>query len=586
MVTEENFPVFGSMRLTYLLYFLNLAMAALLVYDLGVLSQSEIEPLVDAAYLLLALGSLVVTILRKKREDRTAVVLLALLIAGCSFAALRDVFPSFAPFIPHIEQSYLALVFIYLAYGLSRATKLLYSGSINAMLLFAGSFAIIILAGSFLLTLPLATVNGISYIDALFTATSAVSVTGLAVLNTGVDFTLFGQSVILLLIQLGGLGILTFTSFFAYFFQSGSSFREGMYLQDMISSDSLGDVWGLVLRIVAFTVGFELAGAVLIFWTVQPFAGEMNFWEQVFFSIFHSVSGFCNAGFSTLGNSLYEGAWRFNYGMHWVVAVLFIFGGLGFKIIFNAFKYVQTYTKRRISSLFNGKPFVMPVRLVTLDARIVLTTTGLLIGFGTIFFFIAEYNHTLSEHSSFFGKFTTAFFGAVTPRTAGFNSVDMAALSMPAIMLTLLLMWIGASPASTGGGIKTSTFALATLNILSIARGRRRIEIASRQVSSMAVNRAFAIISLSLIILGLSVFFVMLFDPHLGLLNVAFECFSAYSTVGLSLGITASLSTPSKIVILLTMFVGRIGAINILVGMMRQMNREYYHFPKENIVIN
>lgn len=577
------------MRLTYLqglLYFFNLAMAGLLVYDLGVPPQTHIEPLVDAAYLLLAIGSLIVTILRKKREDRTAIVLLAILIVGCSFAALRNVFPSFAPFVPQVEQGYLVLVFIYLIYGFSRATKLLYSGSVNAMLLFAGSFAIIILAGSFLLTLPLATTNGISYIDALFTATSAVSVTGLAVLNTGVDFTLFGQSVILLLIQLGGLGILTFTSFFAYFFQSGSSFKEGMYLQDMISSDSLGDVWGLILRIVGFTLSFELAGAVLIFWAVQPVAGDMNIWEQLFFSIFHSVSAFCNAGFSTLGNSLYEGAFRFNYGMHWVVAILLIFGGLGFKIIFNAFKFIQTYLKRRISAIFNRKPFVMPVRLVTLDARIVLTTTGLLIGIGTIFFFIAEYNHTLAEHSSFFGKFTTAFFGAVTPRTAGFNSVDMAALSMPAVMLTLLLMWIGASPGSTGGGIKTSTFALATLNILAIARGRRRIEIASRQVSSLAVNRAFAIISLSLIVLGLSVFFVMLFDPHLGLLNAAFECFSAYSTVGLSLGITATLSTPSKIVILLTMFIGRIGAINILVGMMRQMNREYYHFPKENIVIN
>lgn len=583
------------MRFTALqatLYSFNILMAALLVLDLGVWDLPFFEKWIDLGYVTLGAISLILTAWRNLREirqpnrDRTGIWMLSFLVLAAGFAALRDVFPTFAPFIPQVEQSYLVLVFLYLIYALSRATRLLYTGSINAMLLFAGSFVVIILSGSFLLTLPQATYNGISYLDALFTSTSAVSVTGLAVMNTGTDFTLFGQSVILALIQLGGLGILTFTSFFAYFFQSGSSFREGMYLRDMISTDSLDDVLGLAARIVGFTLSIELAGAALIFWSVQPFAGDMKLGEQLFFSFFHAVSGFCNAGFSTLGNSLYEGVWRFNYGMHWVIAFLFIMGGLGFNIIFNAFVYIRTFLKKWLVYLIRREPVIMPVRLITLDARIVLTTTGVLILAGTIFFFIVEYRNTLAEHASLFGKFTTAFFTAVTPRTAGFNSVDMTALTLPAIMFTLLLMWIGASPASTGGGIKTSTFALATLNILAIARGKRRIEVASRQVSSMAVNRAFAIISLSLVILGISTFLVLLFDPQLGLLNVAFECFSAYSTVGLSLGITASLSTPSKIVIILTMFVGRIGTINILVGMLRQVNREYYHFPRENIVIN
>jgi trk system potassium uptake protein len=569
------------MRFTFLqvsLYAFNLAAAALLIYDLGFPPYGASHPWVEWGYMTLSAGSFGLAALRLWREspsrqrDYVSVALPALVFLLVAAPGMRDV--------------YLTLLFLYLTYAFSRATRLLYSGAINAMLLFAGSFVILILAGSLLLTLPLATVEGISWLDALFTSTSAVCVTGLVVTDTGASFTLFGQAVIMGLIQLGGLGILTFTSFFAYFFQSGSSFKEGMYIRDMISSENLGDVLGLAARIVLFTFSVELIGAALIFWSAQPYSGGISLGEQIFFALFHSVSGFCNAGFSTLSNSLYEGVWRFNYPLHWVVAFLFIMGGLGYAIVFNAYMYTRVFIVQMTRSFFQKTPMVMPARLINLNARIVLITTGLLIGAGTIFFFFAEYRNTLAEHTSLFGKFTTAFFCAVTPRTAGFNTVDVAAMTMPAIMVTILLMWIGASPASTGGGIKTSTFALATLNIMAIARGKRRIELASRQVSSLAVNRAFAIVSLSLIVIGFSVFFVSAFDPHLGLLNVAFECFSAYSTVGLSLGITANLSPPSKIVIILTMFIGRIGTINILVGMLRQVSGEYYQYPKENILIN
>ena len=583
------------MRFTFLqglLYFFNITTAALLIYDLGFFQSYPLQAWADVGYLLLLSVSLILTILRNQTEllarskDRTGIGLLIAIIIPCSVAALRDVIPFLPPYLLHVEQAYLVLVFVYLIYAFSRATRLLYSGSINAMLLFVGSFAILIFLGSFLLTLPQATVGDISYINALFTSTSAVSVTGLAVVDTGSAFTLFGQAVILGLIQLGGVGILTFTTFFTYFFQSGGSFREGMYIRDMISSETLGNVLELAARIVAFTFSVELIGAGLIFWSIQPFVSGMGLGEQLFFSLFHSVSGFCNAGFSTLQNSLYEGAWRFNYNFHWVIALLLIIGGLGFNIIFNSYLYIKTIFKKIFNWAIHQTPLIMPVRLITLNAQIVLVTTAILIGAGTILFFFTEYQNTLSEHHSFWGKITTAFFLSVTPRTAGFNTVNMAALAAPTIMITLLFMWIGASPASTGGGIKTSTFALATLNIMAIARGKRRIELASRQISSLAVNRAFAILSLSLVVLGLSIFFVSFFEPHLSLMKVAFECFSAYGTVGLSLGITSTLSTPSKIVLILTMFTGRIGAINILVGMLRQVNTEYYHYPKENILIN
>ncbi|MBK6902721.1 MAG: potassium transporter [Saprospirales bacterium] len=583
------------MRFTLLqgiLYTVNIATAVLLASDLGILKESHFDVWVDVGYFLLAAATLVLTILRNKeqvqvaRRDRVAVWLLSVILIPCTLAALRNAVPGLVPYGPYMEQIYLVLIFLYLLYALSRATRLLYSGAINAMVLFAGSFAIVILIGSFLLTLPLATTTGISYIDALFTSTSAVSVTGLAVVDTGTTFTLFGQSVILALIQVGGLGILTFTSFFAYFFQSGNSFREGMVIRDMISSETLGNVLGLAARIVGFTLTIELIGAVLIFWTSEPFASDMTLGERMFFALFHSVASFCNAGFSTLPNNLYEGAWRFNYNLQWVVIIMLIIGGLGFNIIFNFFVYLKTFLKKLYNKIRYRKQIVMPVRLITLNAKIVLTTTGILLLVGTVVFFFTEYGNSLKEHQTWFGKFTTAFFMSATPRTGGFNTVDYTALTIPTLMVTLLFMWIGASPASTGGGIKTTTFALATLNILAIARGKRRIELASRQISSLAVNRAFAILCLSLIVLGFSVMFVSLFEPQLGLMKVAFECFSAFGTVGLSMGVTPTLSPPSKIVIILTMYIGRIGMINILVGMLRQMNAEYYQYPKEDILIN
>jgi len=578
--------------LQWILYSFNIATTALLVYDLGVLRQGLYDAWVDIGYFSLTAVTLALTVYRNKRQihpaqrDRFAVWALSVILVPCTLAALRNAAPALIPVGPYAEQAYLVLIFLYLLYALSRATRLLYSGAINAMVLFAGSFLIVILLGSFLLTLPQATTKGISYIDALFTATSAVSVTGLAVVDTGTAFTFFGQVVVLLLIQIGGLGILTFTSFFAYFFRSGSSFREGMAIRDMISSDTLGNVLELAAKIVGFTLSIELAGALLIFWSTGPFATGLNMGERAFFSVFHSVASFCNAGFSTMTNNLYEGAWRFNYGMQWIIALLLIFGGLGFNIIFNSFLYIKTFIKKLADRIIRGNPIIMPVRIITLNARIVLTTTGILLLSGTILFFFSEYRNALAEHSSWFGKLTTAFFMSVTPRTGGFNTVDYAALTLPTLLFTILFMWIGASPASTGGGIKTTTFALATLNILAIARGKRRIELASRQISSLAVNRAFAILCLSLIMLGFSILAVSYFDPQLGLMKTAFECFSALGTVGLSMNVTPTLSAPSKIVIILTMYVGRIGAINILVGMLRQINTEYYHYPKEDIVIN
>ncbi|GAA4280116.1 TrkH family potassium uptake protein [Gaetbulibacter aestuarii] len=469
-------------------------------------------------------------------------------------------------------------LFLYLLIRLSFLIKYIYKIYFNPAILFVGSFGIFSLIGAFFLMLPKVTTHGISFIDALFTSTSAICVTGLIVLDTAKDFTQLGQTVIMVLIQIGGLGILTFTSFFAYFFKENSSFSEGMYIKDFTSSENLYDVFNLAVKIVLFTLGIEAIGALLIYTSISDDPTVNN---KFFFSIFHSVSAFCNAGFSTSSSSFYAATLRFNYGLQWVVMILIVCGGLGYNIVFNIFTYFKTF----LLNLFKAKK-IKTVRVITLNSKLILVTTLVLLLAGGLFFYFGEANFTQKAHTSIFGKITTAMFSSVTPRTAGFNTVDYTHMATPSLLFVILLMWIGASPASTGGGIKTSTFAIATLNIFATARGKKRIEINSREISSSTVNRAFSIISISLIIIGVAIMFLLYFEPDKTLMELAFECFSAYSTVGLSLNVTPTLSYGGKIVIILVMFLGRIGMLNLLFGIMGEVEQKFYQYPQENILIN
>ena len=455
---------------------------------------------------------------------------------------------------------------------------------LNPAQLFVLSFSIIILIGSLLLMLPKATHEGISFINALFTATSAVCVTGLAVVDTGQYFTVFGQSIILILIQVGGLGIMTFTSYFSYFFRGDSSYENQLQLKEMTNTERIADVFSTLKKIILLTVLIEGIGVLIIFNSLDE-ALFPSFTDRTFFSVFHSVSAFCNAGFSTLSSSLYEVGFKFNYPLHLVIAFLFIIGGLGFPIIFNGFYYVKHLFVNRIFTRRRRNRAVHLPWVVNINTRIVLITTAILIVGGTAMFYFFEYNNTLEEHSTW-GKMVTAFFGATTPRTAGFNSIDTSALAFPTIMLVFLLMWIGASPGSTGGGIKTSTIAVATLNYFSIARGKDRIEVFNREIGDQSIKRAFAIISLSLVVVGFSTFCISYFDSEKSLMDIAFECFSAYSTSGLSLGITSSLTSPSKLVIIATMFVGRVSMLTIMIAVVKKVKYLKYKYPTEEISIN
>lgn len=474
--------------------------------------------------------------------------------------------------------------FVVFVVEFSRQTTAVYRLTKNPANLFIFSFALIVLVGSGLLMLPNATYSGIGFVDALFTSTSAVCVTGLVVVDTGTYFTTFGQLVILGLIQIGGIGILTFTSFFGLFFRGGFSLQNQLFLKDVTSTSKLAEVGSIVKTIIAFTLLVEVAGALLIFSQLDK-AVLPDLGDRIFFAGFHSVSAFCNAGFSTLANSLFDVNFRFNYSLHLILAALFIFGGLGFPIVFNFVGYLKGSIKSIALKLFKKRATARTSVRINLHTRIVLITTSILIVTGTALFYIFEYNNTLAEHNGF-GKLVTAFFGAVTPRTAGFNTVDNAALNLHTVMIVLLLMWIGASPGSTGGGIKTTTFFIGTLNFFSLARSKDRVEFGGREISNKSVRRAFAIISLSLIFIGSSTFLVTMFNPELPFIAVAFECFSAYSTVGLSMGITSSLDTGGRLVIIFIMFVGRVGALTLLIGMLRKVETLRYRYPSEELFIN
>lgn len=451
---------------------------------------------------------------------------------------------------------------------------------LNPAQLFILSFLVIIFTGSLLLTLPNATYNGISYVNALFTATSAVCVTGLAVVVTGTHFTLFGQTVIMLLIQIGGLGILTFASYFSYFFKGGTTYENQLALSDMTSSRKLGEVFSTLKYILLITFGIELLSAISIYTSVdsQKFSSVS---EQIFFSAFHAISAFCNAGFSTLPNNLMEAGFVKNYNLQLVVIFTFVLGGLGFPIVVNILKYL----KYSMVALFApGKRRYRPW-VLNLNSRITLITTLAVMLVGFISFYFLEYDNTLATHEGF-GKVVTALFGATTPRTAGFNTIDTGAMKLTTVIIVIILMWIGASPQSTGGGIKTSTFAIAILNILSLAKGKSKIEIYRREIANVSVRRAFGIMSLSLFVIGVGILLISTFDPEKRMVDIAFECFSAYSTAGLSLGITGDLTDASKLVISAVMFIGRISMLSLVIAVFKKIKHKNYRYPTEEITIN
>ena len=577
------------------LFFLSVGGLALVVYDLGFIHNVQAKASFSTFYNIYALVIFIILTLRLQLINKAGIrkgwfwleyLLIMLLVVGLLLQFFSQHLPAGSNLmVRYFKNNFLTFVVIGYVFliELSRRALNLYHARFNPAILFVASFILLIFIGTGLLMLPRATMGGITLIDALFTSASAVCVTGLIVVDTATYFTLFGKVVILLLIQLGGLGIMTFTSFLGLLLQRKSSFQNQLFLQNLVNEESIGRTMHTVANIIKITLIIECIGAALIYFSISSQAIS-GVGDRIGFAIFHSVSAFCNAGFSTLTDGLYDVRFRLAYWLQLVIMALIVLGGIGFPIIINVYRY----GKQKISGWRRKWLYREPVKhsshILNVHTKLVLVTTGWLILGGTILFFITEYNNTLQEHGGA-GKLVASLFGSITPRTAGFNTVDMTRLTVPTILVYLLLMWIGASPASTGGGIKTTTFAVAILNTISIAKGNVRLEMYSREIKSRSVRQAFAVMLLSFLVIGLATFLVLLFDPQQVPIQVAFEAFSAYSTVGLSLGLTAKLSTVSKCIIIITMLLGRVGTFTLIAGIITSSKSLNYQYPTENIII-
>lgn len=428
-----------------------------------------------------------------------------------------------------------------------------------------GGFLAVILVGSLLLTLPVAAAgDGISYLDALFTATSAVCVTGLVVVDTGTFFSPFGQVVIMLLIFIGSLGFMTMATLIFIFLGRRISLRDRLMVKEALNQETMTNLVSLVRSIVRMVVLFELIGAALLSFRFVP---EMGWGRGVFFSLFHAVSAFGNAGFDLFGN--FNSLTRFptDYLVNGTILILLILGGLGFTVIFDIFKCLR----------HRCRP--------SLHTRLVIIISGILLITGTAIVLALEYGNPATMGAlPLEGKLFTALFTAATPRTAGFNVLDTGAHAMPTLVLLIALMFIGASPASTGGGVKTTTFGVVVIAVVALIRGQEEPVLFHRRLPLNQIFKAVAIVGGSATLVFLTTFILTIFEEQ-DFAALMFEAVSAFGTVGLSTGITPELSGPSKAALIFTMFSGRLGPLTMLVALARRHKKMGIHFPEEKLLI-
>ena len=429
-----------------------------------------------------------------------------------------------------------------------------------AQYLVSGYFVIIML-GSLLLMLPVATTDGqgLGAVDAVFTATSATCVTGLIVVNTKEAFTIFGSTVIMFLIQIGGLGIMSMSTLFAFIVGKKISLKERLIIQEDLNQYQISGMVRLVQYLLGFTFAIEGTAAAVLF---LRFSQDYPFWRSIYLSIFHAISAFNNAGFDLFGNSL-EG-FTGDITVNFVIMALIILGGIGFGVMMEAYNRVK-------------------FKKTTLQSKIVIVMTLALLIFGFIIFFILEYNNTL-QGLPLLDKTLGAMFLSVTPRTAGFNTVPTGALKQSSLFLIIVLMFIGASPGSTGGGIKTTTFGVILVTMKNMITGKEDMEIYNRRFEKQIIYKAFTITMLAagLIILVTTLLLVI---EDFQFIDALFETVSAFGTVGLSTGITGQLSDISRVLITITMFAGRVGPLTLAVAIGEKQRRGIYHYPTEKVMV-
>ncbi len=427
-------------------------------------------------------------------------------------------------------------------------------------------FAGLILVGATLLNLPLAAQNGksIGLINALFTSSSAVCVTGLVVVNTAEYWNAFGKVVILILIQIGGLGFMTMATLVALLLGKKITLKERLIIQEEMNQFSLSGLVKLIKYVFTSTFIIEGLGALIL---ATRFIPKYGYPKGIAFSIFHSISAFCNAGFDIIGSSMelfVEDA-----VVNLAVGLLVIFGGLGYTV------YIDITHNRRFKRF-------------SLHTKLVLVISGILLLFGFLFIFILEYNNpnTLGQ-LSFKGKILASWFQSIVPRTAGFNSVGMASVTDATAFLIIIFMFIGGSPSSTAGGVKTTTAGALIIGMIAVIRGRDDVEIYKRRIPHDLIFRALVVVGIGFAIVIFATIILSITESEISFLDILFEATSAFGTVGLSRNVTPELSVVGRLIITFTMFIGRVGPLTMAFAFAkkRKQNKGNYRFSEERILV-
>lgn len=430
-------------------------------------------------------------------------------------------------------------------------------------------FAGVIILGALLLSLPVASKDGHSlrFIDAFFTATSAVCVTGLVVVDTGTHFTRFGQFVIISLIQVGGLGLMTFSTLAAILLGKKIGLKERLLIQESFNQNTLAGLVKLIRNVLLVTLIIEGLGGLIL---TLRFSMDFPFDRALAFGFFHSVSAFCNAGFDLFGQVFGKFSSITHYVNDWVVTLtiggLIILGGLGFPVIVELIRFPQ---KKRLS----------------LHSKLVIFMTTILIIAGAILIMLIEFSNSKTIGGlNINGKFLGALFQSITPRTAGYNSLDVSQLRTGTWFIMIVLMFIGASPSSTGGGIKTTTFGVLAVTVAASIKGRENAELFERRIPTDIVYKAITILTIALSWVSLVTLVISLIEPY-AFIRLFFEVMSAFGTVGLTTGITPGLANISKILLIITMFIGRVGPVTVILALSRRERPSSTKYIEERLMI-
>ncbi|MCZ2393967.1 MAG: hypothetical protein LC105_08940 [Chitinophagales bacterium] len=582
-----------------ILLFLGIMAMLGVLYDIGFDDTEDNIEVFKSYFLIYISACLVIGVIRvffnifyvnkPLRQKMIEFALLVLFAGGFELLTQRQNWKGIAFLYDRYHYYIYPLFFLAFIYSISKNIASFYSKKANASFLLFSTFFLLSGLGTVGLLLPNSTYEGIGFIDALLTSVSAVCTTGLTVVDTSGTFTSLGLWIILLLMQFGGLGVMTFAGILGRMFSSGVSFQQQMLLQDTIMGekmsekidlgDKLSEVMGTIYKIVFVTLLVEGIGVFCLYLISLDYTFD-SFGDRIFYSLFHSISSFCNVGM-TLSS---EG--RIIETNHWyqlIISFLYIIGGIGFPIVFAFYSQIKNFINNIYNKIILKKHFSYPAHSFGVNPKLAIWTTFILTILSAIVIVIFEWGNTLTN-DSIIERSVGVFFLATTPRGAGISIVDMGLVASPTALFFMLMMWIGASPASTGGGIKTTTFAIAFLNMWNIAKGNDTLVIFGKEVGQESMKRVYAVLSISIVLMGLFTFLVYSLDGELSLINIVFEVFSAFNNCGLSLIGTGAFSAESKIVLTIAMFGGRVGSLTLFTALLYKKDKKKLKYPSQEII--